>query len=69
MELIELDINEEKLSLTINVGVVEKKPAENTLQTLLVRADKSLYQAKATGRNCVIATEPAEWISRNQSQE
>jgi diguanylate cyclase len=44
------------LSITVSVGLVslEKDFDEtNTLDTLISRADKALYSAKAAGRNCV----------------
>jgi diguanylate cyclase (GGDEF)-like protein len=39
-------------SLTVSIGVTEIKE-DSILDTLLVRADLALYQAKELGRNCV----------------
>ncbi len=41
------------LRVTISAGVAEMKE-EDTLQSLLARADAALYRAKNAGRNCVI---------------
>jgi diguanylate cyclase (GGDEF)-like protein len=40
------------ISVTVSVGVAEFKP-DDDLDTLLVRADQALYQAKESGRNQV----------------
>jgi len=51
----------ENLDVTISVGVaallpaVENEPVETTAQHLVARADHALYEAKALGRNRVIA--------------
>lgn len=43
---------EEKLSVTISIGATLVK-AEDTLDTLIKRADTLLYASKAAGRNCL----------------
>jgi diguanylate cyclase (GGDEF)-like protein len=40
---------------TVSIGVVQAPPGVITLDDLVDRADKALYQAKASGRNCVRA--------------
>lgn len=46
-------------SVTVSIGVAQFDPTERPIKTL-ARADRGLYQAKAAGRNRVIAsTEPA----------
>lgn len=42
------------LSMTVSLGVVHQVlPTQNSLQSLLNRADRALYQAKTLGRNQV----------------
>jgi diguanylate cyclase (GGDEF)-like protein len=43
-------------TITVSVGVAERRRGESC-EALLRRADGALYQAKAVGRNCVIADE------------
>ncbi len=38
---------------TVSIGVTTKHLDSDTLDTVLARADKALYQAKALGRNRV----------------
>jgi len=45
---------------TASAGVVAVSPAAYSLQEMLGFADLALYQAKASGRNCVRAIEPGE---------
>ena len=46
---------EDPLSVTISVGVAATLDAADTAQDLLKRADDAVYDAKAKGRNLVIA--------------
>jgi two-component system cell cycle response regulator len=46
---------EELLSVTISIGVAASLRADDTPQALLRRADAAMYEAKAAGRNRVIA--------------
>jgi diguanylate cyclase (GGDEF)-like protein len=43
------------LPLTVSIGVALQDPADSCFSHLMQRADKALYQAKAAGRNQVIA--------------
>jgi two-component system cell cycle response regulator len=45
----------EQLTVTISIGVAVTNGGEDTPATLLKRADEALYEAKASGRNKVIA--------------
>ncbi len=42
------------LEVTISIGLSSYERAEDTLETLLKRADEALYAAKQQGRNCVV---------------
>ena len=42
------------IKLTISVGLTAKQKNENSLDSMLQRADKALYQAKNSGRNTVV---------------
>jgi diguanylate cyclase (GGDEF)-like protein len=41
------------LSLTVSLGVAELQPDDENLESLIARADRAMYQAKAAGRNTV----------------
>lgn len=45
----------EALRFTVSIGVSVKRTTSDTFDTLLDRADKALYRAKALGRNRVVA--------------
>lgn len=45
-----LEIEMQKLSVTVSAGVAEVQPGES-ISTVLARADEALYAAKAAGRN------------------
>lgn len=40
-----------RLPVTISIGVTERTGDDKTIEALIARADKALYQAKQTGRN------------------
>ncbi|HSW64277.1 MAG TPA: sensor domain-containing diguanylate cyclase [Dissulfurispiraceae bacterium] len=42
--------------ITISVGIAElrSKPEESSIESVVQRADKALYMAKANGRNCIV---------------
>jgi diguanylate cyclase (GGDEF)-like protein len=43
------------ITYTVSTGVVQAPPRAISLDDLVDRADRALYQAKAGGRNCVCA--------------
>jgi two-component system cell cycle response regulator len=43
------------LDVTISIGVAATLGAGDTAQALLKRADRAVYEAKAAGRNVVVA--------------
>jgi diguanylate cyclase (GGDEF)-like protein len=43
----------ETIAVTVSIGAATGPREEDTAETLLERADKGLYQAKARGRNCI----------------
>lgn len=45
------------LSVTASIGLATLQHNDDTVQSLLIAADKALYQAKAAGRNCVKAAD------------
>lgn len=51
--LIESSVVEPEIAFTISVGVSELLDADDTVESLLLRADKALYKAKECGRNRV----------------
>ena len=44
----------ERLSVTVSIGAAISRP-EDSLSTLVNRADRLMYEAKIAGRNCVVA--------------
>jgi diguanylate cyclase (GGDEF)-like protein len=48
-------VQEQTISITISIGVSSYKIGEESIDTILQRADQGLYQAKKQGRNRVIA--------------
>jgi len=50
-------LNPKGLSITVSVGVAQFSINDETIERLLDRADRALYQAKAQGRNRVIVAE------------
>jgi len=49
-----VDLFGKPVSMTISVGIASLVDKEETLDTLLERADLALYRAKQAGRNCVM---------------
>jgi diguanylate cyclase len=43
------------LSMTVSIGAVQCRPAEESVRSALQRADAAMYEAKAAGRNRVVA--------------
>ena len=53
-----IDYHNEKLGpLTVSAGVASWRGDEPDAEALLRKADKALYKAKQTGRNCVVVFE------------
>jgi diguanylate cyclase len=48
------DRNGDYLSVTVSIGVALFKK-DDTAEAIIARADKSLYKAKKSGKNCVVA--------------
>lgn len=46
-----------RVRLTVSIGVTQCRPGENSIAELIRRADAALYQAKAGGRDRVVARE------------
>jgi|Deesub1362A_J573_1020465.scaffolds.fasta_scaffold02376_9 diguanylate cyclase (GGDEF)-like protein len=46
--------------LSVSIGLSQLQPPDDDLNRLLKRADRALYQAKAQGRNQVVAREAAD---------
>ena len=44
------------ISVTASVGIATYRGIDDNVHTMMERADMALYQAKAAGRNCVLAT-------------
>ena len=47
--------NQEKVSVTVSIGIAERDDQNKTPKEVLKAADKALYRAKNSGRNCVSA--------------
>lgn len=46
---------EQKVQITVSIGVARYKWGDTKIYTILQRADQALYKAKNKGRNCVLA--------------
>jgi diguanylate cyclase (GGDEF)-like protein len=51
-----LHVGDNLIALTVSLGVAQAKPGE-TVEAIIGRADSALYQAKQSGRNCVVTYE------------
>ncbi len=49
-----IGIGTQSIHLTATVGVVERRPEETALESLVQRADAAMYQGKRAGRNRVV---------------
>ena len=49
----DMDTGNQKLRMTISIGVASLKPEEDKLSAVLKRADDAVYEAKRNGRNQV----------------
>jgi diguanylate cyclase (GGDEF)-like protein len=48
-----VEIDGHIMNATVSIGVTQSRPEVAHIQTMLARADRALYAAKANGRNCV----------------
>lgn len=55
VEVCGLGLPDQRLALTVSVGVAERALAEDDVEPLLKRADQAMYAAKRAGRNRVAA--------------
>jgi len=49
-------LKEETITLSASIGVAIHSDSTDTYETLFLKADKALYQAKEQGRNCVVVS-------------
>ncbi|MBK1990040.1 diguanylate cyclase [Sphaerospermopsis aphanizomenoides BCCUSP55] len=49
-----IDVENKKVSITVSIGVSSYNLGDETIDTIIQRADQALYQAKNQGRNRVI---------------
>lgn len=52
-----ISLDGETLAITVSIGVSELQGDDESMRPLQMRADTALYQAKNTGRNCVVLSE------------
>jgi len=52
-----INIEEQKIKLTISIGVAAYKKEDEDITVLINRADQAMYQAKRSGRNRVVSEE------------
>jgi len=43
-----------QVKFSISIGVSQYEEKDNSIESLILRADDSLYEAKRKGKNCVI---------------
>lgn len=55
IEAIKLSFGSERVRFTVSIGVAEVRPGDASIEAGLLRADRALYEAKAIGRNRVVA--------------
>jgi diguanylate cyclase (GGDEF)-like protein len=56
---VSIDWEDENISVTISTGLATAENPQESLEELMRRADEALYQAKAEGRNRVVAAQRA----------
>ncbi|MEC4813544.1 MAG: diguanylate cyclase, partial [Scytonema sp. PMC 1069.18] len=55
VKAIALPVQEQLVSMTVSIGVAHYQLGDETVDVIIQRADKALYQAKHQGRNRVVA--------------
>ena len=50
----DLDYDNQKVRITVSIGIASKNPQDQIIDTILERADQGMYKAKKNGRNRVI---------------
>lgn len=60
IQLTDLDLQDHLIKITVSIGVTHYFPDRPELEEMILRADQSLYRAKASGRNCVREWQPLE---------
>ncbi|MGM0433879.1 MAG: sensor domain-containing diguanylate cyclase [Pseudomonadota bacterium] len=53
LERLPISVNTQTVYVTASIGVAGFYPDEDTLQSLINRADEAMFEAKRAGRNCV----------------
>jgi diguanylate cyclase (GGDEF)-like protein len=53
-----LSLDHQEVFFTVSLGVACRQDGDCTVDDILNKADKALYQAKAAGRNCVFLAMP-----------
>lgn len=54
------EIEGEKLTVTVSIGIAGATMRTSGIEALLRRADRALYEAKRSGRNCVVVSRVAQ---------
>jgi diguanylate cyclase (GGDEF)-like protein len=55
IERLPISLADQQVAITASVGVATAQSVLESVESLIDRADRALYQAKAAGRNCVRA--------------
>lgn len=54
----EIEVDDARISFTVSIGIAAANPADETVETILKRADELMYVAKADGRNRIVVNVP-----------
>jgi diguanylate cyclase (GGDEF)-like protein/PAS domain S-box-containing protein len=54
IENLEIRTSSSSFKMTVSIGVAQMESQDNNLRDLQKRSDKALYEAKHSGRNCVV---------------
>ncbi|NJK51336.1 diguanylate cyclase [Candidatus Gracilibacteria bacterium] len=63
-----LKVEEKIVTITVSIGIASYYPDDDSLDTILKRADLALYEAKERGRNQTIANIPVERSQLNLNE-